>query len=322
MTIRLRSGAKPGSSMNNINLNLLRSLKVLLDECHVSQAANKLNITQSAVSRQLSQLRELFADPLLVRDGNQLIPTPKALQLQAKLEHWFVELDELMVEAEFEPAQWKGEFVLASSDYVAQFILPEIVEAMAVQSPQVSVKYCLWQPDLLSQMAESDIQLASTMSPEPPVGVSSVLIGADYPVVAMHNQHPLADQAELSVEDLLNFAHIKVIGGGDKDTYIDQALAKLGHQRRIALKVPFFSAAFRSLCLSQHLMVVPEHIASNLQHHYDVVYKRLPVTTPLHKYWLLWHAKYDNQASHQWARNLVHAIMTETSYSIGYDYKS
>ncbi len=80
--------------MNNINLNLLRSLKVLLDECHVSQAAYKLNITQSAVSRQLSQLRELFADPLLVRDGNQLIPTPKALQLQAKLEHWFVELDE------------------------------------------------------------------------------------------------------------------------------------------------------------------------------------------------------------------------------------
>ncbi|QTG90300.1 LysR family transcriptional regulator, partial [Vibrio furnissii] len=72
----------------------------------------------------------------------------------------------------------------------------------------------------------------------------------------------------------------------------------------------------------QHLMVVPEHIANNLQHHYDVVYKRLPVTTPLHKYWLLWHAKYDNQASHQWARTLVHAIMTETSYSIGYDYKS
>ena len=109
--------------IHRVNLNLLRSLKVLLEERHVSHAADKLNLTQSAVSRQLSQLRRLFADPLLIREGNTLIPTPKALQLQAKLANWFLELDDMLEEKEFDPAKWHGEFVLSSSDYVAQYIL-------------------------------------------------------------------------------------------------------------------------------------------------------------------------------------------------------
>ncbi|RCX06783.1 LysR family transcriptional regulator [Marinomonas foliarum] len=305
-----------------VNLNLLRSLKVLLEERHVSHAANKLNLTQSAVSRQLSQLRYLFADPLLIREGNTLIPTPKALMLQTKLTHWFLELDDLLVEEAFEPAKWHGEFVLSSSDYVAQYILPDIVEALAAHAPNVSMQYRLWQPDLLPQLATSDIQLASSMSPTQPEGVSSVQIGEDSPVCVMSHAHPLAKQDTLSIDDLLAYAHIKVIGGGDKDSYVDEALAKLEKQRRFALKVPFFYAAAQSLCQSQHLLVIPEHIARNLKKHFSLTYKPLPITTPRHKYWLIWHAKYDNDPSHLWVRNLVLQTMSKATYSIGYDTKS
>ena len=70
--------------MKNINLNLLVSLQALLEECHVSRAAERLHITQSAVSRQLYQLRDIFHDPLLIRDGNRLLMTPKAEQLKVK----------------------------------------------------------------------------------------------------------------------------------------------------------------------------------------------------------------------------------------------
>ncbi|WP_137170627.1 LysR family transcriptional regulator [Marinomonas sp. FW-1] len=308
--------------IHRVNLNLLRSLKVLLEERHVSHAADKLNLTQSAVSRQLSQLRSLFADPLLIREGNTLIPTPKALQLQAKLAHWFLELDDLLVEEAFDPEKWHGEFVLSSSDYVAQYILPNIVEALAVQAPNVSIQYRLWQPDLLPQLATSDIQLASSMSPTQPEGVSSIQIGEDVPVCVMSRAHPLAKQDSLSVTDLLAYAHIKVIGGGDKDSYVDEALANLQKQRRFALKVPFFYAAAQSLCQSQHLMVIPEHIARNLKKHFSLTYKPLPITTPRHKYWLLWHAKYDNDPSHLWIRSLVLQVMSEATYSIGYDAKS
>ncbi|WP_417528392.1 LysR family transcriptional regulator [Marinomonas shanghaiensis] len=308
--------------IHRINLNLLRSLKVLLEERHVSHAADQLNLTQSAVSRQLSQLRQIFADPLLIREGNALIPTPKALLLQTKLTHWFLELDDLLVEEAFEPAKWHGEFVLSSSDYVAQYILPDIVEALAAQAPNVSLQYHLWQPDLLPLLATSDIQLASSMSPTQPEGVSSIQIGEDFPVCVMSDDHPLATQDALSIADLLAYAHIKVIGGGDKDSYLDEALAKLEKPRRFALKVPFFYAAAQSLCQSQHLLVIPEHIARNLKNHFALTYKPLPITMPRHKYWLIWHAKHDNDPSHLWMRSLVLQVMSKASYSIGYESKS
>ena len=304
--------------LTNINLNLLRSLKVLLAECHVSQAADKLNITQSALSRQLAQLRELFADPLLVRDGNRLLPTPRALELQIKLDNVFNELDTLMEEGEFDPSLWSGEFILASSDYVAQYILPEIMQVFNEKAAKLSLNYKLWQPDYLQRLADSDIQLASTMLPESPADLSSIQIGKDYPVCVMSKDHPLAINEQLQVDDLLEYAHISVTGGGDKDSYIDQALAKLGHRRRIVLKVPFFSSALSSLCRSEHLMVLPEHIARHLQRHLPICYKTLPITTPLHKYWLIWHPKYDADPSHQWARKLIKGVMESSHYSMGY----
>ncbi|ETI59678.1 LysR family transcriptional regulator [Marinomonas profundimaris] len=308
--------------IHRVNLNLLRSLKVLLEERHVSRAAEKLNLTQSAVSRQLSQLRTLFSDPLLIREGNTLIPTPKALQLQAKLEHWFVELDDLLVDDVFDPKLWQGEFVLSSSDYVAQYLLPDIVGLLAEQAPQVLMTYHLWQPDLIQQLATSNIQLASSMSLTQPDGVSSIQIGEDNPVCVMRASHPLAVKEQITVADILDYAHIKVIGGGDKDRYVDDALAKLGEKRRIALNVPFFHAASQSLCQSDLLLVIPEHIARNLKKHFPIAYKPLPVTTPRHKYWLIWHAKYDNEPSHVWIRNLVLQVMSKAAYSINYDLKS
>ncbi|MCG6450989.1 LysR family transcriptional regulator, partial [Vibrio parahaemolyticus] len=112
--------------LNNINLNLRRSLHVLVEECHVSRTADRLHITQSAVSRQLAHLRDLCGDPLLIRQGNQLIPTPRAIALKSKLDALLAEFDHLLDDQPFEPRQGQGELVIASSDYVAQYVLPDI----------------------------------------------------------------------------------------------------------------------------------------------------------------------------------------------------
>ena len=306
----------------NINLNLLRSLKVLLEECHVSHAAHRLNLTQSAVSRHLSVLREMFADPLLVRDGNLLIPTPKALLLQKKLEGWFIELDDLMSDEVFDPKLWQGEFVFSSSDYVAQYILPEITKILMQEAPQVTLTYRLWQPSLLHQLHDEGIQLASSMSLEAPAGLSSVQIGEDHSVCLMGAHHPLASAESISLDQVLHYPHIKIVGGGDKDGLFDAALKAKGKQRRIALNVPFFFAAAQALCDSQLLLVTPEHIANNLSERYDLSYHHLPLKTPKHKYWLTWHSKYDLDPAHMWARSMIEEIMTRVKGSVAYDFKS
>lgn len=304
-------------ALEHVNLNLLRSLQVLLDECHVSRAADKLSITQSAVSRQLSQLRELCGDPLLVRDGNQLLPTPKALAMRAKLTELLGEVDVLLSDKPFDPKIWQQEFVLSSSDYVAQNILPTVAAQMSEAAPNVDIAYRLWQPEYLSQLNEQGIHLASTMLPSQPKHLSSVKIGQDKSLCLMRSSHPLSGLSSLSCTQLTSYSHVKVTGGGDKDTPADLALKKLGFQRRIALRVPFFSAATNALLSSDHLMIVPEHIAFNLARDHDLTYASLPFDTEAHQYWLMWHPKYDLDKAHQWMRERVLHVMQTCPYSIG-----
>lgn len=303
--------------LNQLNLNLLRSLHVLLEECHVSRAAERLHLTQSAVSRQLAQLRELCGDPLLVRDGNRLVPTSHALAMQDRLRELLEEFDVLLSDKPFDPLTWRQEFVISSSDYVAQYIIPEVIGEVVEQAPNINIAYRLWQPDFLSQFGDTGIHLASSMLPEQPKQVSSIKIGEDKSVCLMRKNHPLSEQSPLDCERLISFPHLKVTGGGDKDSMADVRLKQLGYERRIALKVPFFSAAVNALRSSDYLMIVPEHIAINLSNAEELAYRDLPFDTPAHQYWLMWHSKFDHDKAHQWMREKVlHAMQTST-YSIG-----
>ncbi|RJX75343.1 LysR family transcriptional regulator [Vibrio sinensis] len=303
--------------LNNLNLNLLRSLHVLLEECHVSRAAERLHLTQSAVSRQLAQLRELCADPLLVRAGNRLVPTPRAIAIQTKLNILLGEFDQILNEKPFDPQTWQQEFVISSSDYVAQYIIPDVACVITQQAPLVNLAYRLWQPEFLDQFHESGIHLASTMLADKPANVTSIKIGQDKSFCLMRKDHPLNQKRSLSCEDLVRYPHVKVTGGGDKDTNVDLALRSEGFTRRIGLKVPFFSAAVNALLSGDYLMVVPEHIAINLAKNADLIHYSLPFDTPFQQYWLLWHPKYDNDKAHQWMRSqLLYALQT-SSYSIG-----
>lgn len=307
--------------LDKVNLNLFRSLQVLLTECHVSRAANQLHITQSAMSRQLAQLRILFSDPLLVREGNALYLTPKAQDLKTKMDNLFLEFEHLLDEERFEPSKWEGKFTFASSDYVAQYIFPVVVENISNHAPRASFEYKMWQPDMLSELG-SRLYLASAMLTERPIGVSSRLLGEDRPVVVMKSTHPLAVQKSLRIEEILSYPHIAVTGGSDKDIHFDRELASIGLVRTVGLRVPFFTSALSTVVKSNYLLVIPEHIARNLSSTSDIVYFDIPVDLPVQKYWLLWHPKYNHDLAHEWLRELTFEILQESEYSIGHDFKS
>ncbi|PSW08384.1 LysR family transcriptional regulator [Photobacterium rosenbergii] len=302
--------------MQNINLNLLRTLQVLLEESHVSRTAERLCVTQSAVSRQLTQLRELFGDPLLIREGNRLLPTPKAQQLKGKVDKILASCQGLLDEPDFSPQHWAGPIILASSDYVAQYILPDIVEQVQQQAPGANISYRLWSPEYLSHLADLDIQLVSTMLPQIPEGLCGAHIGSDYPVCAMRGQHPLANQPSLSLQQLAAYPHMRVSAGGDKDSFVERELRAQGLNRNVQFSVPFFSAAFQTLVRTDMLMVLPEHIARNMQAWFDITFKLLPIPKPEHSYWLVWHPRYENDPAHRWFREQVLTVMRGSMYSI------
>lgn len=310
--------------LNSVNLNLLRSLLVILEECHVSHAAKRLNITQSAVSRQLAQLRELFNDPLLIRDGNELYKTSRAVELHVKLERLFGEFKHLIEEPSFEPEKWVGEVNFACSDYVAQYIFPDIIKKISAQTLNAKFNYHFWQPHMVEDFVSSPITLACTLQNDRPKGLSGKLIGEDYLVCVMKDTHPLSDKKSLSLDDILCSQHIVITGGGDKYSVLDSHLFDMHKSRDIGLKVPFYSAAFSSLIESDcdYLLVIPQHIARNMQMHLPISYRDLPLDLPLQKYWIIWHPKYDDEKSHQWVRELCYEILRSSIYSVGYDYKS
>ncbi|WP_456294704.1 LysR family transcriptional regulator [Vibrio sp. AK197] len=306
-----------------MNLNLLRSLQILIEEQHVSRAALRLHITQSAMSRQLAQLRTLFADELLVRDGNQLLPTAKALELKEKLDFLLNECDGLLNDKPFTPENWKGEFVFSSSDYVAQYLFPKLAQKVESQAPRLNLAYRLWDPAYLRDFDHCGIDLASTMTigREAPKGLKSTLLGTDSSVCLARQDHPVFS-APITAKRLTSFSHVAVTGGGDKNTHIDVALKTQGEQRRVALKLPFFSAAVNTLLESDYVLVVPEHIAKNLSSHALLSYQPLAFATDALVYWLIWHPKVDNDPAHQWIRHLLLSIMQSSRYSIGHDLKS
>ena len=307
---------EPVIMLRNTNLNLLRTLHVLLQEAHVSKAAQRLHITQSAVSRQLAQLRDIWQDELLVRNGNVLIMTPKAEMLKAKLDTLMDDFDLLLAETVFDPENWFGELVLSSSDYVAQYVMPDVCKRLNTQAPNLAVSLRLWEPEYIHRLHELNIDIASTMLPQKPDGISGIRIGADHSVLVMHQSHPLASKKHVTVNELIAYPHIKITGGADKDTFVDDILRQQDLQRRVHLRVPFFNAALSHLQVFDGLMVMPEHIAESLGDSWNIVYKPLPFNVNENQYWLIWHPKYDNDIRHKWAREQVKDAIAHCESSI------
>lgn len=287
------------------NLNELPVLLALLELKNLTRAAERLHMTQSAVSKTLAQLRQSFNDPLLVRQGQRYLLTPKAEQLQLQLTPLMSGLDGLYHQGEFEPARCQRSFVLASSDYVAQYIFPDIAAEFASQAPLAQIEFQLWQPKRLSGLADDNLDLVSTIIepiPETCVGISQ---GQDCLVMLMRQGHPLAGVLSPSLEDYLSLAHLSVTGGGDKDSLIDRHLAEVGLERNLAAKVPFFHGAVALLARSDLVLTTPLHIAAQLAESHGLCIKTLPVALPEHEYYLFWHQRWHHDPAHTWFRELA-----------------
>ena len=301
--------------MQQLNLNLLSSLLALLQERNVSRAALLLHVSQSALSRQLAHLRDYFADPLLVWVGNGYVLTPKAEQLLPRIQALVNQLQDLRQSEVFDPSQCQRRFRFAATDYVANFIFPEIMPLLQQQAPLMDIEFHQWQSQSLHTMASNQIELATSMMPMLPEQLNGVHLGSDRPALLMCKQHPLLGQA-LSLEKILAYGFVHLSAGGDKDSFFDQCLSEQGLQRRIAYQVPFFSSAFQVLEGTDYLLVVPAHIAHNACQQYNLQQCALPLANlPQHDYFLFWHEMHAADAGHTWLREVLAETIKESIFS-------
>lgn len=296
--------------MHKANLNLLPTLKVLLETRNISRAAELLHLSQPSISKQLGQLRSEFGDELLVREGQRWLLTPRAEALAAQLADSLGALERLYEAPGFDPSRCERVFRLASSDYVAQHILPDICAALAREAPLAALEYSLWDKRLLPQLWQSELDMVSTITELVPDQIRGLHQGEDRLVVLMGGHHPLAGHS-LSLDDYLAWPHLQVSGGGDKDSPVEQVLAPQGLSRRWFARVPFFQAAVEVLLRTDCLLTTPAHIAWQLSCEHALHFCDLPFASRTQQYHLLWHQRHHQDPAHKWFRELAYPFLRE-----------
>lgn len=291
------------------NYKLLPALISLLQTRNLTESARQLHVTQSAMSKTLSQIREAFGDPILIREANRFVLTRRGEVLKSQLPSLMQQLDSLYLPDSVNLENCQRRFTFASSDYVAQAVYPAVCKQLYQLAPKASVEYRLWQQDALTSLADSALDVISTITDEVPENLYGEAMAEDLHVVVMRKSHPLADKS-MSIEQYVKAKHVVITGGGDKDGPVERKLAELGRSREIFARVPFFQSAIELLLITDTLLTTPLHIAADFAQRYELQLCPLPLDLKAHQYYLLWHAKHHQDPEHRWFRELCLPALT------------
>lgn len=286
------------------DLNLLITLDVLLAEGSVTRAARRLRLSPSAMSRALARLRETTGDPLLVRAGRELVPTPRALELRARVRPLLGEVLAVLGPTEqLDPRQLAQTFTLRASDGFVENFGPALLAHIGAQAPGVRLRFVQKVDRESVQLREGSIDLetgviGSLTSPE----VRTRRLFSDRFVGVVRSGHALA-QGEISAERYAAGQHV-LVARRDRDTGpMDDALAALGLQRTIASIVGGFTAALALAAGSDLIATVPERHTGNLRA--GMFSFALPLGMPDLTVSLMWHPRMDADPAHRWLRGCV-----------------
>ena len=290
--------------MSAPDLNLLITLDMLLTEGNVTRAALRLGLSPSAMSRSLARLRETTGDPLLVRAGRGLVPTPRALELREKVSELVADA-QAVLRPEKMPSLKKlvRTFVLRTSEGFAENFGPDLAARVNMQAPSVRLRFVHKMDKDSTQLRDGTVDLET--------GVVGTMIGPEVRAQALFRDgfvgvvrfgHALS-KGEITPSRYANGKHIDITRQGLQMQPIDEALSLLGLVRDIAVVVGGFSTAVAMARASDFIASVPERHTGNLRAGMHTFL--LPFTTPQFTVSLLWHPRLHADPAHRWLRGLV-----------------
>jgi DNA-binding transcriptional LysR family regulator len=296
--------------MSMPDLNLLVALDVLLAEGNVARAAQRLRLSPSAMSRALARLRETTGDPLLVRAGRGLVPTPRALELRERVSQLVQDTEAVLRPAEnLNLRQLIRTFTLRTSDGFVENFGPDLIARVSEEAP--GVRLCFMQkPNKESApLRDGTVDLETgvvgkTTGPE----VRAQALFRDRFIGVVRMGHPLS-QGEITPSRYASGRHILVSRRGLDKGPIDEALKSLDLERDIVTIVGGFSTALALALASDLIASVPERHTGNLRagmHSFP-----LPVPVPEITVSLLWHPRLHADSAHRWLRGCVRDICAE-----------
>ena len=246
---------------SSFDLNLLRIFDALMREQNVSRAAERLALSQPAVSNALGRLRELLDDPLLVRVGRRMQPTPRALALEAPIRGALRQIEQSLAAGEaFDPSDSRQRFSIAVTDYVELVCMPRLLERLSHRAPGIGLDIRHLGPGLPTEaLDKGELDLVLGRFEEIPARFARRHWMSETLQLALRQGHPLVHDG-LDLETFLGLRHLWVHGGQTRGM-VDQWLGEQGLSRQILYTTPNYLQAAHIVAGSELAAVLPTALA-------------------------------------------------------------
>jgi DNA-binding transcriptional LysR family regulator len=298
------------ANIRNVDLNLLTVLDVLLTERSVSRAAERLNLTQPAVSGALKRLRTTFNDPLFLRAQQGIRPTPFALELIGPVKAVLQDIDTIFAGTEFIAETADVTFTIAATDYAQTTFLSPLIKRVKATGP--NIRFSVVSADskrMAEQLDRQEIDFAVTVPEMSPPNPPSIELFEDSYVCALDTAHPKAEH-RLSLDRFCDLDHVLVTPSSDGFFGpTDEALRKLDRERRVSVTIPNFLSLPSILKDSEFITVAPERILRP----FEGDLKIFPTPFPLPRFRMIgvWNNHSDKSPAHSWLRDQMTELAAE-----------
>lgn len=302
------------TALNALDLNLLKALHVLLQEQNVSRSAERLSLTQPAVSAILARLRHRFDDPLFVRTSHGLTPTPKALSLAEPVARILDDIAKLMQADDFDPKTLTHTLTLAGTENGLRTLGVPFALQLAMLAPRVQIAFVPVQSQDMSECLSRGVWDLAIVGEQMIKGglLYERLLSERY-VCAVRANHPVLSKAW----DLQQFCELSFVltayHSGEFVGATDDALARLGRTRHVALSVNQFSLLPDLLRHSDLATVAPYHA---LRQYADLTLLEPPFEIDGYHKAMVWHARCDSDPVQMWFRSVMRDV-TEKEGGVG-----
>lgn len=306
MNLITKSNIAGAMNLEEIDLNLLVVFNQLLIEQRVSRVAEKLGVSQPAVSNALSKLRKLLGDELFLRTSRGMVPTPFAEQLAESVTYALDMIHSALNQRNaFDARTCVRSFTIGMTDIGEIVFLPALLERLAHEAPGVTLNTVRNAAvNLNDEMGSGHVDLAIGLLPQLKAGFFQRRLFRQRYVCVFRRGHTL-DKVRITLEEFSRAEHVVIVSPGTGHGKVEELLRRSGIQRQVRLTVPHFVPVGHILGSTDLVATVPERLAEKMSGPFGLSYCAHPAPLPEVPINLFWHAKHHKDPANQWLRSLV-----------------
>lgn len=305
--------------LNRFDLNLMIALDALLRERNVTRAAERVFVSQPAMSAALHKLREYFNDPLLVRVGREMELTPRGVSLVEPVREALLRIQLLLgTQPTFDPKTARREFTVIMSEEAVPGVLPALLRTLSLEAPELDLHIEMISPAALSRLEYGEADLALCLENLQmfdlrayPENIRATPLRPVNWVCAVSKDHPTVGDA-LSLEQYVGLQHMIGRPGGYTGAADKLVRALLGIDIRIHMTLPSLLQLPLALPGSALAATLPERVAKIFLDSFPIRILPLPFDVPHTQEVLLWHKRHESDPAHTWLRELIVRLAKET----------